>query len=595
MCGIIGYTGFRNASSLLLEGIKKLEYRGYDSMGLAVIDSNKLVLGKGAGRIEEVSGRLGLPALKGETGIAHTRWATHGGVTDENAHPHTDCTGSIAVVHNGIIENYGELRAELAARGHLFKSETDTEVIPHLIEEFSETGDCLEKASAEAAKMLSGSYAFLAISAQEPKKMVALRQDSPLVIGIGEDGVFAASDVLAFLAHTKKVVYLENGEIAVLEKKNGVEAKYFEISSGRELQKKIQTISWSAEAAAKGGFQHFMLKEIMEQESSLKSALAQEEAAIEEYARGILQAKEVVLVACGTSMHAAMVGRHLLREMAGKKCSVAIASEYAYEAENTGADTLIVTVSQSGETADVLEVIKKVKARGARVFSIANVVGSSIARASEKTLYLNAGPEIGVAATKSFTSQLALFYLIAAAAAGKLKQMREELEQVPDKVVECIEANRAVLEKIARELKHKEHAYYIGRGANYAIALEGALKMKEISYVHAEGMPAGELKHGTLALIEPGTVAIVINPKDHTYNDVLGNAQEIKARGGKIVGVSDAPNAVYDELIQIPSCNPLLYPLLSIVPLQLLAYYAAVERGFDPDKPRNLAKSVTVK
>ncbi len=592
MCGIIGYVGRRRAGPVILEGLKKLEYRGYDSAGAASMSEGKLFVKKDVGKIDDINKKLHLDELQGQVSVGHTRWATHGKATRENAHPHTGCKNEIAVVHNGIIENYQELRKKLEAQGHSFRSETDTEVIPHLIEEEVRKGSDLAKAVQNATSALKGSYAFLTMSVKEPEKIVCARLESPLVVGLGSGETFASSDAIPFLEYTNRVVFLDEGEGAVLTARG---AEFFELRSGRKVTKPVTEIKWTWESAARGGYPHFMLKEIMEQPSAVKAAITQEDEVIKEFAEGILGAKKVIISACGTSRHAALVGRYAIDRLAGKYCDVMIASEYSYFAGEADKNTLVIAVSQSGETADVLDGVRKAKAKGAKVFSIINVVGSTLDRLSDKRMYLNCGPEIGVASTKAFAAQLAVFYLVAFAMAGKLSKGKEMLAALPVLVKEAIKRSEEKTKALAKKVKDRNHAYYIARGINFAIALEGALKMKEISYIHAEGMPAGELKHGTLALVEKNTPVIVINPRDYTHSETLANALETKARGAFLVGVSDESNEAYDEWIELPKTEELLYPIVSIIPLQLLAYHAAVARGLDPDRPRHLAKSCTVK
>jgi len=592
MCGIIGYVGKRPAGPIVVEGLKKLEYRGYDSAGVASVKDGKLFVRKDVGKIAEINQKMRLDGVPGETAIGHTRWATTGAVTKENAHPHADCNNEIAVVHNGIIENYQELRKGLEARGHGFRSQTDTEVIAHLLEEEVARGASLEKALVAAAVSLHGSYAILAVSTREPGKIVAVRFESPLVIGLAEDGTFASSDTLPFLEYTRKAVFLGEGEGAVL---TGKGAEFFDVKTGRKLAKQPAEVKWMWDGAAKGGYPHFMLKEIMEQPEAVRTAVAQDDSAVQAFAKGLLDAKKVIFSACGTSRYAALVGRYAIEKLADKYCDVMISSEYSYFAGNADKDTLVVAISQSGETADVLDGVRKAKSKGARIFSIVNVVGSTLDRLSDERLYLNCGPEIGVAATKSFSAQLAVLYLVAFAMAGRASEGKKAILKLSGAVGEAIKRNDRKARELAKFLKGRENAYYLARGINFAIALEGALKMKEISYIHAEGMPAGELKHGTLALIEKGTPVVIINPTDYTHGETLSNGLETKARGAFLIGVSDENNEAYDEWVEVPKVEELFYPLACVVPLQLLAYHSAVERGKDPDKPRNLAKSVTVK
>jgi len=592
VCGIIGYLGPRKAGEVLHSGLKALEYRGYDSAGIAVLQNPKgeLLVLKDTGKVDEINSRLKLSEVEGLGGIAHTRWATHGGVTPFNAHPHVSCDGKIALVHNGIIENYVELRGRLSEKGHSFSSQTDTEVIPHLIEESLKSGMGFEKAVLNACSQLKGSFAFIALSLDHPEKLVAARNESPLIIGLGADEVFVASDALPFLPYTKNAVFLDDGEMAVLDAAGGAHA-YFDFRSGRQLVKQSSEIKWNAEQAQKGEYEHFMLKEIMEEPVVFKQAALQDEKTLSDFAQGIMQAERVLVIACGTSFHASLVGRQLFKKLLKKNVEVVLASEFGLEEEFVNEKTLLIAVSQSGETADVMDCVKKSKARGAKVFSLVNVVGSTLERTSDLVLHLNCGPEVGVASTKAFLNQLALFYLLAFKAAGKLL----DLQNLSSLIQQTIASNNFKLKDLAREFKYRDSVYFIGRGVHFPIALEGALKLKEISYIHAEGMAAGELKHGTLALIEKGTPVILLNPKDESFADSLSNGMEAKARGAKIIALSNAENENYDLLFKLPACDSVFYPILEVVPLQLLAYYSAVERGKNPDKPRNLAKSVTVK
>jgi glucosamine--fructose-6-phosphate aminotransferase (isomerizing) len=590
MCGLIGYVNHGQAAPAILNALRKLEYRGYDSAGLATVSNGKIEFKKDIGKLDGVQQQHRLDLLPGPTGIGHVRWATHGKVTPANAHPHFDCHEDIALVHNGIIENYQDLRSRLGTK-HRFTSDTDTEVITHLIEEHLKNGTLLEKAVFQATSELKGSYALLVISTREPHKIVAARKDSPLVIGIGAEGNFVASDALCFPKETNRVIYVEDNETVVITDK---EVSLLD-TKGEEIKRAPQEIYWKSDEATKQGHDFFMLKEIMEQPEALRRALVQDKYTILKTAGDIFRAKNVVLTACGTSKNAALVGRYVLSKLVGKFSEVIMASELHYFSESINKDTMVIAISQSGETADVIQGAKKAKEAGATILSLVNVVGSSLARMSDRVLYLNCGPEIGVAATKSYISQLAIFYLLAFAAAGKFDEGTKKISNTSLLIQKILEENRAKLFKIAGGLKDKNDFYYIARGINFATAREGALKLKEISYIHAEGLPAGELKHGTLALIEQGTPVVAICPKDYTYHETLSNIAEAKARGAFVIGVSDQPEDVFDEWIKIPSTEEILYPLVGIVPLQLLAYYLAVARELDPDKPRNLAKSVTVK
>lgn len=591
MCGIIGFVGNEPAAPIVLRGLYKLEYRGYDSAGMASIKDGKLHLKKDAGKIEEVNQKHKLEQLPGNIAIGHTRWATHGGVSQKNAHPHFDCANQIAVVHNGIIENYKELRQILKDKGHIFTSETDTEVIPHLIEECLKESNTLEKAVYKAIQRLKGSYAFVAISAQEPQKMVAARKDNSLVIGIGDNGSFATSDILSYSDRRARVAFPEDGEIAILRS----EGVTFLDARGREIQKEMSTLNLEGQASDKGSYEYFMLKEIMEEPQTIRTAIMQDKGQFTQLAMDILRARQVIITACGTSRYAALVGRYLFSRIPKKFCDVVMASEFEYFSSSIDKNTLVIAVSQSGETADVTEGVKRARANGAQVISIVNRFNSLLSRMSNATIYLNCGPEIAVAATKSLLSQLAIFYLLSFTMVNQFDKAVSNLKNVSEELAKTLRLNGTKLEELAERFKDARDFYYIARGINFPIASEAALKLKEISYIHAEGLPAGELKHGTLALIEEGTPVVAICPNDYTFHETLSNVMEAKARGAFIIGVSDKEDEVYDFWIKIPPVNDLFYPLVSIAPLHLLAYHLAVKRGKDPDKPRNLAKSVTVK
>ncbi len=590
MCGIVGFIGDEPAAPVVLRAISKLEYRGYDSAGMVSISSGKIYFKNGVGSIAHVQSEHRLDQLSGEIALAHVRWATHGRVNQVNAHPHFDCEGQIAVVHNGVIENYQELRAELTGR-HTFVSDADTEVVCHLIEDYIEEGYPLEGALFRAMDRVMGSYAIAVVSSLDPEKIVATAKDSPLVVGLNGNSYFVASDALSFLDQTSKVVFLEDGEIACLTK-DGV--SFFD-RLGEEIAKEPQVVDWQWEEATKEGYDSFMLKEIMEEPRAMRRALMQDRGLIMELAREISRARQVVIIACGSSRHAALLGRYLLSRVGGKLCHVLTASEFHYFADSVAEDTLVVAVSQSGETADVIDGVRRAKARGARVFSIVNVVGSLLTRISDRVIYINCGPEICVAATKSFVGQVVTFYLLAFALMGELEDGVQTLEHISRQIEDNFELNDAKLRELARRTGDEGNFFYIARGLNVAIATEGALKLKEISYVHAECMPAGELKHGALALIEEATPVVAICPRDDTFYETVSNIMEIKARGGFIIGVSDENNEIYDQWIEIPKVNEICYPLVAIMPLHLLAYHLAVARGKDPDRPRHLAKSVTVK
>jgi glucosamine--fructose-6-phosphate aminotransferase (isomerizing) len=591
MCGIIGYCGRETAAPIVFQGLKRVEYRGYDSAGIATLSDGNLLMKKGVGKLDEVNSHEGLDAIPGSIGIGHTRWATHGGVTTANAHPHCDCSGEVAVIHNGIIDNYQELRDQLISNGHRFASETDTEIIPHLIEDEMKRGNSLKEAVLAVAPKLEGSYAFLAISSREPDKIVGIRKGSPLAVGVSDSALFAASDALAFPDYVHELMPLDDHEMIVLTQHG---AELFDAAGNRlQRDKRRLTLKWGE--ATKQGYRFFMLKEIMEQPQVVEDAADQDKELFTDIALDILRAGQVIITACGTSRYAALVGRYLFSKVGRKFCDVVMGSEFHYFADSVDKDTVVLAVSQSGETADVIEGVKVAKAAGAKIVSIVNRPMSLLADLSSRVIYLNCGPELCVAATKSFLSQLAVFYLLSFAMVNSFDEAVTNLKRISSEVAKAIDWNNDKLERLSHELKTKNDFYYIARGINFAIASEGALKLKEISYIHAEGMPAGELKHGTLALIEPGTPVAAICPDDYTYLETLSNAMEAKARGAYIIAISDKNNEIYDFWIKIPKVDELLYPLITVIPLQLLAYHLAVSRGYDPDRPRNLAKSVTVK
>jgi glucosamine--fructose-6-phosphate aminotransferase (isomerizing) len=591
MCGIIGYCGKEAAAPIALEALKRVEYRGYDSAGIATLTDGQLLLRKDIGKLGEVQAKHNLSSLPGNVAIGHTRWATHGGVTTANAHPHCDCTNTVAVVHNGIIDNYQELHQQLIKNGHHFTSETDTEVIPHLIEDEMRKGYSLEAAVLTIAPKLEGSYAFLSISSRDPDKIVGTRKGSPLTIGIGNHSHFAASDVLAFSGWADKLMPLADTEVVVLT----ADTVQFLDAAGGKLTKELRNIESKWSESDKQGYQFYMLKEIMEQPQALEAAASQDREMFTEIALDILRAGQVIVTACGTSRYAALVGRYLFSKVGKKFCDVVMASEFEYFADSVDKNTVVVAVSQSGETTDVIDGVKRAKIAGAKIVSIVNRPQSQLAEISDHVIHLNCGPEIGVAATKSFSSQLAIFYLLSFSMINSFDKAVKDIKTISHTIAKVIEWNNEQLKALSEKLKDKQDFYYIARGINFAIASEGALKLKEISYIHAEGMPAGELKHGTLALIEPGTPVAVICPDDYTYRETLSNAMEAKSRGAYIIAFSDRENEIYDFWVKISKVDELLYPMVTVIPLQLLAYYMAVSRGKDPDKPRNLAKSVTVR
>ncbi|MBI4257642.1 MAG: glutamine--fructose-6-phosphate transaminase (isomerizing) [Thaumarchaeota archaeon] len=586
----MGYVGGREASSILLDGLRRLEYRGYDSAGIGTIDSkHKLNVVKDVGKVEQLAQKTELGGLRGIAGIAHTRWATHGGVTSENAHPHLSCKQEVAIVHNGIIENYLELRQELEGRGHRFISETDSEVIAHLIEEVYERKKDLLSTLIDVVQRLKGAYAFAAILVDAPNVMVGARQDAPLVVGLGKSENFLASDALAFIGNTDRVVFLDNRELVLLTEKN---VKIYDFA-GNLIQKPATQIAWELGSVSRREFEHYTLKEIHEQKDAVLQALRQDPRSVDYFVDAVQGAGKVYLTGCGTSFHAALLAKLLFTSYAKIPVEVLLSSEFEQYEGMLDEKSLLIAVSQSGETADVLSAVKAAKKMGARVLSIVNAMGSTLVRESACTLLNNCGPEIGVAATKSFTAQLMIFNMLAL----RLGHRDDELSELwsTGSLVE----KALGLEDQVREMTERIHVandfYFVGRSIHHPLALEGALKLKELSYIHAEGMAAGELKHGSLALISEGVPVVVLNPEDATYADTLSNASEVKARGGRIIGVSNKPSKVYDEYIEIPAAPPVLYPVLEAVPLQMMAYYAAISRQQNPDYPRNLAKSVTVK
>jgi len=589
MCGIIGYTGNKDAAPVLLQSLKKMEYRGYDSAGFGIIHDKSIQILKDAGRIDDIASRVSIRTKKGTTGIAHTRWATHGGVTQTNAHPHVSCDTKIAVVHNGIIENYQELSSQLKNEGHRFVSETDTEVIAHLVEKYYRIEKNPLKALQSAVKQLEGTFATLALFDDKPDLVLGARKDAPLVVGLGKGENFIASDIVSFISYTDKVAFLKDYEIASITPSK-VQIFTFD---GEPMPVVSTQVAWEASDVSKKEFAHYTLKEISEQARTINAALDQNEVKIVEFCEAIRNAGNVRVTASGTSFHAGILMRYLLAKLAKIQAQVFISSEIDHEIDLIDGNTLVIAISQSGETADVLEAVKKAAAKGAKIVSLVNTIGSSLTRESKVSLPLNCGPEIGVAATKSFTSQLAIIYDIAFRLAG-LDDKRKQLNDL-SRYVEIALNQGEMIKEIAEKHKLATDFYYIGRGLHFPIALEGALKMKELSYTHAEGLAAGELKHGTLALVDAGTPVIAINPSDETYSETLSNISDMKARGARVIAVSDKDNELYDEVISIPSVDPVFFPIIEVIPLQILAYYAAVERALDPDYPRHLAKSVTVK
>ncbi|MDD5593741.1 MAG: glutamine--fructose-6-phosphate transaminase (isomerizing) [Candidatus Margulisbacteria bacterium] len=609
MCGIFGYVGYKEALPFLVEGLKKLEYRGYDSAGVATLDKGKLFVSKCVGKISDLESLLQQKPIAGEIGIGHTRWATHGQPSHLNSHPHEDCRSELVVVHNGIIENYMELRQELSARGHKFKSATDTEVLAHLIEENLEA-EGLFSAVRKSLLAVRGSYALAVISEREPGKIVAARHGSPLIVGHGEDEKFLASDIPAILKYTGKVIYLDNGELAEISSE---ETRIIGLS-GKSVSKKLTFISWDPESAEKGGYSHFMLKEIHEQPNAIRKTI---EGRVEADSHKIhfdelnltdeeiRRVNRVVFTACGTSWHAGLIGEYLFEQLAKLPSEVEYAAEFRYRNPIIDENTLVIAITQSGETADTLAAVWEAKARNAKTIAICNVVGSTIAREAHGVVYTNAGPEIGVASTKAFTTQLTVIYLLALLF-GKRRGIIDDNEatelirrliEIPQKMEQLL-LSEPKIEAIAEKLSKATNALYLGRGKGFPIALEGALKLKEVSYIHAEGYPAAEMKHGPIALIDENMPVVVLALAGRRYDKILGNIEEVKARGGQVIAVASEGDTMIteksDEIIYIPSTIESLSPLLAVVPLQLLAYYIAVKRGCHIDQPRNLAKSVTV-
>ena len=586
MCSIIGYYGNCDAAPILVKGLKRMEYRGYDSVGIATKSNNQILVKKGIGKVAEVNNRFQLDKLPGNVGVGHTRWATHGKVTDANAHPHPSNSGKIAIVHNGIIENFSELKAELQKEGYTFQSETDSEVIANLLQKnFDNTSDIKSSIRATISR-LKGHYAFVAMF--ENGTLAAARYHEPLIVGVGEDDYFLSSDVLGFIERTDDAIYLDNGNFALIDP-SGLKIYNFE---GEMIKYNITKVSKEFADAYKGDYAHYTLKEISEQPDTVLKAGENTQDAITQTIDFIKHAKTVYITGSGTSYNAALVAKYLMSKYAKIKAEPIISSELPHDPESIEQNSILIAISQSGESADVLEAVRIAKKSNAKVLSIVNLLTSSLVQESSLVIGMNCGPEIGVAATKSFTSQLAILYKIADGLCnGCLKPDFDKVSKAISKIL----SNHSKIKKIARELKEVSDIYILGRGINYPIASEAALKLKELTYIHAEGIPGGELKHGPLALMDSNVYVVILNPDDSTYNDTLTSANEIKARGAKIIGISDKKSDIYDHWIEIPKVDESLYPLIEIVPIQLLAYYCALEKDADPDYPRNLAKSVTVR
>jgi glucosamine--fructose-6-phosphate aminotransferase (isomerizing) len=613
MCGIVAYLGSKEAYPILVKGLKRLEYRGYDSAGIALLEEEELKLFKCKGKVADLENHVGKKSTAGTVGIGHTRWATHGPPNDENAHPHISGNGKLTIIHNGIIENYSPLKKELQNRGHVFKSDTDTEVLIHLIENVQKTeGVELFEAVRIALNEVIGAYAIVILSEDNPDQLIAAKKSSPLVIGIANKGeYYLASDATPIIEYTKNVVYLEDEEIAVLDRESGLKIRTIK---NQEKTPYVQELKMQLEVIEKGGYDHFMLKEIYEQPRSIRDCMrgrlrlesgTVSLGGIKEYEQTIINAKRIVFIACGTSWHAGLVGEYLFEELARIPVEVEYASEFRYRNPVIGEGDVVIAISQSGETADTLAAIELAKSKGATIIGICNVVGSSIARATDAGSYTHAGPEIGVASTKAFTAQVTVLTLMALLIAHKkgtisrsrFNRLLVELNAIPDKVEQVLESNSQI-EFISDIYKDATNALYLGRGYSFPVALEGALKLKEISYIHAEGYPAAEMKHGPIALIDEEMPVFVIATKGSSYEKVFSNIQEVKARKGKVVAIvtegDEEVKEIADHVIEIPDTEDCLVPLVSTIPLQLLSYHIAVMRGCNVDQPRNLAKSVTV-
>lgn len=611
MCGIIGYIGNQNAIDIILKGLKRMEYRGYDSTGIAIPNKDGFLIRKKKGKVSELEITLNKSELKNTIGMGHTRWATHGEPNDINAHPHTDGSGQVAVIHNGIIENYSALKHDLATKGHIFKSQTDTEVVAHLIEELHKDNPTLNLDSIVSVMLhqIVGAYGLVIMASWDPDKIVVARKGSPLILGIGENEFFAVSDASSIIEYTRDVIYMNDGEMAVLER-NGYSVRN---TSNEKVDSSVDTITYDLDQIEKSGFPHFMLKEIYEQPESIFNAMRGRINAdtstvrlggLGDHIGRILRARRIIIAACGTSWHAGLVGEYLLEEYAKVPVEVEYASEFRYRNPIIYPDDIVIVISQSGETADTLAAAKEAKSKGALVIGIVNVVGSTIARETDCGVYVHAGPEIGVASTKAFTAQVTVFAQIAlliGSYTGMTIESRREfvsgLQSIPDLVRKTLELNPKI-EDIAKHYKDSTNFLYLGRGYNFPVALEGALKLKEISYIHAEGYPAAEMKHGPIALIDQNMPVVVVAIQDSTYHKVISGIEEVKARKGQVIVIANEGDTTIDKLadfsIKIPKTLECLTPLLTVIPLQLLSYHIAVLRGCNVDQPRNLAKSVTV-
>jgi len=586
MCSIIGYYGQEFAAPILVKGLKRMEYRGYDSVGVATKSNGKIEVKKGVGKVAEVNNSIHLDTLPGKIGIGHTRWATHGKVTDINAHPHSSSSGKIAIVHNGIIENFNELKNDLQKNGYSFKSDTDSEVIANLLQQNYDQSSDEKKSIIKTVSKLKGHYAFVAMF--ENGVLAAARFHEPMIIGVGKDDYFLSSDVLGFIEQTDDAIYIDNGNFVIIDS-SGIQICDFK---GNSVKQQITKVSKEFADAYKGDYAHFTLKEISEQPDTILRAGESTKDAIEQATDFIKHAKSLYITGSGTSYNAALIGKYLMSKYAKIKLEPIISSELPALPDSIEPNSILIAISQSGESADVLEAVNIAKKSNAKILSIVNLLTSSLVHESSIVMGMNCGPEIGVAATKSFTSQLAILYKITDNLCNGCVGI--DFNKVSESISKIL-SNHSKIQAISKELKDVSDIYVLGRGIHYPIASEAALKLKELAYIHAEGIPGGELKHGPLALMDSNVYVIIINPNDSTYNDTLTSAIEIKARGAKIIGISDKKSDVYDHWIEIPSINESMFPIIEIVPIQLMAYYSAVEKDTDPDYPRNLAKSVTVR
>jgi glucosamine--fructose-6-phosphate aminotransferase (isomerizing) len=594
MCGIVGYLGEDEGADVIIRGLKRLEYRGYDSWGIATINDKKIKVHKQVGKIGGFELERDLPDFNGQICIGHTRWATHGGVTAANSHPHLSCDKRIAVVHNGIVENYQELKEKLVKLGHTFVSATDTEVIAHLIEEKLKTKKDFTEAVRLSLKDLEGSYA-LGIIDRDQEIMIGARKGSPLVFGIGKDSYYLGSDVPAFLEYTNKVIFLDEYQMVVVDKAAKAKYQVLDVNSGKEIKSKVVTIKWSIEDAEKGGHPNFMIKEMLEQPSVVEKTIGTDLVELEKAAALIKKAKRIYVVACGTALHAGIYGSYLLAQNNNLMVQPISAGEFPHFGHLIQKNDLIITVSQSGETADVLEAVRSAQKAGAKVLALVNVLGSSLMRAANRSILTKAGSEICVLSTKAYVSQQAMFAMLSGAISGELPKTKTALRAVKTDI-ENILSDKSLknIEKLAKKLAKVDNIYGLGRGINYANSMEGCLKIKEVSYIHAEGFAGGDLKHGPIALIEQDVPVLVFTTDDSSEKEIISNAMEVKARGAFVIGIGPNNNSVFEEYLPTAK-NGLLTPISSIVYAQLMAYYIAMEKGLDPDKPRNLAKSVTVK